>query len=394
MSSFTPEFSSVSAPPARFRWELPLESVQRFLEDKRSQWALGGATVLLLIAASLAFHFRVAGTLPGREDVLISWNSGTDLAAGRNPYEPVLAGDMRDNKSYATYLPWFYVVSAACHKLGVTDFLTFLRLWRPVCELSHLGIAVFLLVVVTRGAGIAFGIFAALFWFFNRWTIAVVNIAHLDTLAILFLLLSLYLFPRRRLASLLLFGMSLAIKQMAVFLVPLYVIWAYTEARPGSRTKDAGRALGWLLIIPLAFSAPFLLWNAEAFIKSVLFSATRIAVTDFGVKSVDAALGLSGLPARLPMFALFFAIYLAALGRYLGRYSAALFVMATFLDFNSVLFYQYMVWAVPLLPLAALEWNEARDSIPADRQSGWSESRCGGSEIAVEANQVPERITR
>jgi hypothetical protein len=39
----------------------------------------------------------------------------------------------------------------------------------------------------------------------------------------------------------------------------------------------------------------------------------------------------------------------------IGRYLAVLLVFATLLDFNSVLFLQYMAWIVPFLVLAALD---------------------------------------
>ena len=56
------------------------------------------------------------------------------------------------------------------------------------------------------------------------------------------------------------------------------------------------------------------------------------------------------------------AAYFAAWQKSLGRYGAAMIVMAIFIGFNSVLFQHYPAWLMPLLPLAVGEWiNPARE---------------------------------
>src|SRR5262249_34962882 len=85
---------------------------------------------------------------------------------------------------------------------------------------------------------------------------------------------------------------------------------------------------------------PFLIWNAKGFVLSILFSMTRNPGGDFGVLSIDAALGLVGLVAKLPMFTLMALVFLASWRRSIERYCSVLLVFATFLDFNSVLFLQ------------------------------------------------------
>src|SRR5262249_12466850 len=151
------------------------------------------------------------------------------LAGGSNPYARVLGGDMRHNESYATYFPAYYLFSAGLYRLGITDYASFLRIWRPICEASYVPSAILLLPAFARERAVALGVFASAFWFFNRWTVAVVNIAHLDTTALLLLLLSLFVYDKRRRTSWLFLGASLAVKQMALFIVPLYLIWAYRD---------------------------------------------------------------------------------------------------------------------------------------------------------------------
>ena len=87
--------------------------------------------------------------------------------------------------------------------------------------------------------------------------------------------------------------------------------------------------------MPGLLSLPFLAWNADAFVRSILFSATRNANSRVSAFSFDANLGLTGLPARLPMLLLMALVLVAAARGEIGRYLAVLLVFATFMDFNS-----------------------------------------------------------
>ena len=183
---------------------------------------------------------------------------------------------MTKNESYPTYLPAFYVFSAGLYQLGVSDFTAFLSLWRPIGELSHLLLAFWLLVAGLKRGGLAFGVLASCFFYFNRWTIAVVNIAHLDMLALMIWVASLELSDsahrRYRALSYVLFGLSLAIKQMALLCIPLYLIW---EWRLGPRKTAVRRIVSSFTLmaaIPILVSLPFVFWDASGFIKSILFS--------------------------------------------------------------------------------------------------------------------------
>jgi hypothetical protein len=112
----------------------------------------------------------------------------------------------------------------------------------------------------------------------------------------------------------------------------------------------------WIASIPLMTSLPFLAWNAEGFVKSIAFSATRDASTRPQWDTIDVVTHLSGLNARLPILALLFGTFFAAWQNAIGRYGAAMVVMAIFISFNPVLFVQYFAWLIPLLLLAASEW--------------------------------------
>jgi hypothetical protein len=204
------------------------------------------------------------------------------------------------------------------------------------------------------------------FWYFNRWTLHSSATVALDFIPILFMVLSLGLFEKHRKTSLLLYSFSLAIKQIAIFLAPLYLIWEFQQSRSIKKTFVAGL---WIISIPLLASIPFLFWSAEGFIKSIAFSATRISLNHFGADSIDSILNLRGLVARIPFVLMLCGAYVVAWQKSVGRYGAALLVMGIFLAFNSVLFQHYPVWLMPLLALAVGEWMRSNAQRSAEAET-------------------------
>ncbi len=304
------------------------------------------------LLASVLFHLRLKDTLPGREDVRFAWLEGKRLAEGTNPYARILAGDMRTNQSYATYLPVYYLLAAGAYRLGVVEYPDWMAFWRPITEIAHLLIALLLLLHFYRDDSLALGLFASGFWYFNRWSLAVVSMAHLDTPALLLFLASLLIYQSKRTWSLLLFGLSLAVKQMALLMIPFFLVWEYFQGERKDALWRTGKAALTLGAIPTIVSLPFMVWNPLAFVKSILFSGTRAFGGDLPAKSIDAILGLKGLAARMPMLGLLALLLLSSRNRAENRYVVALLLMALFLDYNSIVFTQYMIWVVPFLPLA------------------------------------------
>jgi hypothetical protein len=315
--------------------------------------------VFLLGAAAIA-HTQLWKNRVKDEDIYYNWLEGERIVNGENPYARILGGDMLNNYKYATYFPAFYELAAAMHWAGLSDFSEWLSVWREIALFFSLAIAAQLFFMLYPQGGLLAACFAAAFWLFNRWTLSITAIAHIDFVPIFFLLLSLSLFHRRRSASFLLFSLSLAFKQIAVFLFPLYLIWTWHFAteRKLKQTLAAG-----LLIasVPLLTSLPFLAWNAEGFIRSLLFSFTRQPMSHFAAPSLDSYMQWLGVAAKLPMLGVLLAVYLLAWHRKVGMYTASLLAMATFIDFNSVLFKQYVAWIVPLFPLILLDFWEGTD---------------------------------
>jgi uncharacterized membrane protein len=304
------------------------------------------------------------------EDIFYAWREGDRIASGQNPYSRIHRSNMSDNRKYPTYFPGFYVLSAGSQLAGAKDFATWAKLWRAVFFCCYAAVGWLLFWEVSRRGPFILGALTAAFWFFNRWSVHVIQIAHIEPLSILLLIGSLLLFDRRRRTSYLLLGASLAIKQIAIFLVPVFLALELRQWQGWPTVKRTISALCWILLIPTVVMIPFLIWDASGLAKSVLFSATRSASSHVGAPSLSQIMGVTGLVGRLPMLAMMALLYFAAFRRYLGIYATSFWVLSVFVMFNDVLFRQYFVWTVVLLPLALFETQPFVRTQQDRRESG------------------------
>ncbi|MBE9137993.1 hypothetical protein IQ254_12465 [Nodosilinea sp. LEGE 07088] len=327
---------------------------------KKHYWLV----LLVLGMAGLFIHLSFWSIPPQdllKEDIYYIWLEGDRIVAGENPYARVLAGDMRLNDKYATYFPLAYLFAALVQKLGVTDFVGWLYLWRPLSLTFHLGLVALVLRHFYRRGLYRLGLAAAAILLLGRWSLYITRVHHLEFAAIFCLVLSLVLLRARPKLALLAFSMSLGIKQIAIFLLPLYLIYLWNTGTKQRRLPDLGIGLAIILSIPVLTSLPFVLWNAEGFTKSILFSATRAEVSHIdGAPSIDVVVaqgwpGLVGIRAKLLMLSLMGIVYLSYLKEKAGLLVAAALVMMIFLYFNSVLFLQYFLWPLSLTLFALVE---------------------------------------
>jgi uncharacterized membrane protein len=298
------------------------------------------------------------------QDIYYSWVEGARILAGENPYSRVLQSDMRKNDKYATYFPLFYELSAVSQWAGLDGYYPWIAFWRAVFLACEVGIVLVLFLFFASRGQLTLAVFSALFWLFNRWSLHVVEIGDLEPMPLVLLVVSLVSLEQRPRLSMLLYGASLALKQVAIFLVPIYLVWAWNRSS-GDRWREVARAALTILAIPLATSLPFLAWDASGFLHSVAFSVTRTSESALGVPSLDWRLGWSGLGARLPMLAVMATVFAAYRSRSIGLYMACLLVMTVFLEFNTVLFRQYFVWTIPLLLLAPADFIARASSTEA-----------------------------
>ena len=333
------------------------------------------AVVLLavIVTGSLVVHVSLPTERRPGTDIYYNWVEGQNILSGQNPYARILSSDMRVNQKYPTYFPLIYYLSSLTQQLGLKGYPEWLAFWRILILAFVAAVGCVIYGLLYRQSGLIAAGFGALFWFLNRWTLQSSQAVTYDVIPIFLLLVSLWLLPRRKLAALLMFSLSLAFKHLGAILVPLYLIYAWQGVEAKSRTRwgeVAQKTRAWavsqaglvLASIPALISIPFFLWpgrtigvNAEAFLRSMIFEVTRDAAVHLPAPSLDSLFGLWGATARLPTLVMLLLVYGLYYKRKVGLFTACLLAMAAFVDFNSVLFMQYLCWMVPFIPLVILE---------------------------------------
>ncbi len=328
--------------------------------------------VYVLFSAVLAFVTikRHIGKDYSTLDIYFVQQEGVRMARGENPYSRILQGNMRENQKYPTYFPLTYLCSAATSLTVGERYRDFQLFWSPVCVVSHFAIGLLLLVQLGRRCGTVYGVLVGLFWALGRWPLAAMTGEFQDPPAILAFVLSLILYQRRPRVACLIFGLSLAIKHLDIFVAPLFLIWEYKRSGREGAARRVAEAVFFILLIPAVLSLPFLVSSPEGFVKSILFSGTRLAEDSVGASSFDARIGLEGLTARIPLLLLMSLLYIAAYQGVLKPWGSAAFCFALFLSFNSVVFTLYICWLMSLVPLAVVEWMEPLPNASTIQSSG------------------------
>jgi hypothetical protein len=312
------------------------------------------APLLIALGLLLYVHLEFLQYPASEEDIYFIYLEGERILDLESPYSRTLEAGMRTNRKLATYFPGMYYFGALMQKFGLSDFGDWLRAWRWILFFTLVQGACLLFFFLKDRVGWIFAYALIGIWLFNRWTLHNFSIAHVDIPAVFFLVLSLMLLKKHFKWALVCVGVSLAIKQIAIFLVPLFLIWAWHRRKS---IRDFLENVIWLALLPVILSLPFLLSQPLAFLRSVLFSATRSAESHFSARSLDWILGWTGMPAKIPMLLLMLLIYFVAWKKASPPPAVFCFlVLLLFVNFNSVLFTQYMVWPIALVPLLFVDW--------------------------------------
>ena len=294
-------------------------------------------------------------------DIFYIWSDGHSIAHGINPYSKIDGSDMLKNKKYATYLPGFFLIVSAYVSLGFDTFGEWLDVWKPASLLIHFAVGVLLFFAIFPKGGFFLSLFGSQFWLLSRWTVGVMNSGQIDALAILLLLISLLVLEKHKKLALLLFGASLAVKQIGVFILPVYLLYNSDLSRPLLwNIKNSAKNFFWIALLPFLLCLPFIIWDLKGLFLSLIFSATRSPGGHLKVPGVDELLGYVGLVAKIPMILMMGLVYLAFLQRKIGIFLAGLALYLSFISFNSVLFKQYMPWFCAFLGLAMAEFQSEK----------------------------------
>jgi hypothetical protein len=237
-----------------------------------------------------------------------------------------------------------------------------LAFWRIAFLVFNAGAGVILFCLLWPRRGLLLAVAGLLFWFFSRWNLRITTSANIDYPAVFFLLLAFWLLPKHRMWAFLMLSLSLGFKQVDSILVPLFLI-AVWQLEGQQRIKAIVLASAALASTIVITSAIFLAANPEAFLKSMVFEAVRDPAAHIDAASLGALLGLSSAASRLPFFMLIALVYTLFWRRKIGIYTAGLLALASFINFNPVLFLQYFVWLTPFFPLAASEAVTGRGTL-------------------------------
>jgi hypothetical protein len=347
--------------------------MERITKETRKDNLILAGTSILIVIMGILIHYPIrvdSAKLEEKADIYFIWKDGQRIFNGKNPYERILGGNMRENNKYSTMFPPFYLSSALLQLVGVTGFRTGIELIRLVFLVFNIGTGVLIFYSIFNAGSFALGLFGAVFWFGSRWSLRVTEYVYSDAVPIFFLIASLILFNRNRFLSLLLLSISLCFKHLGILIIPLFLIQIYLKEQDKKAIKVIISSLI-IISIPIIFSIPFLIWNFEGFIKSILFSVTRYPDTNVVAQSLDYFLSkdfpkIVGIMAKVPMLLLMSLIYFEAFRQKVSLYFSSFLIMVVFINFNSVLFFQYILWTTALLPLALSEnvkFNTNRDLI-------------------------------
>ena len=307
-----------------------------FKLERRASW------LSLLLA-------RIYDEDPTRHDIARYHHRGAQIVAGVNPYS-CITDESASCIGYPSHLPGMYWFSAGLVALGASELETWMLVWRPIMLLAWLAIGGIIAALFFKQGRPAVAVAALGLWLFNRWSLYVLRVAHTDFIGVLFLLLSVLTVTRWPFLAAVLLGVSLTVKQLAVLLVPLFILYVWRH-----HALSVGKVallMGLILIIPLIASAPFLLDNPQATLQGWLNAATRPAQTQYqSAPSLDLLLDITDVGKSSLMLMLVALVYLAAWRKTIGLAQACLLILAIQIGFTHVLLHQYVVWLLPFIPL-------------------------------------------
>lgn len=302
------------------------------------------------------FYFKKA-------DIYYEYEFAKQIQKGENPYDPILESNMLENDKYATQLPLYFYFLVAIKNLSGNNLSGFIEYLRSVLFYFHLGGGVLIYAIFRKHSARLLGLFAAVLYMFNVWTLNSFIYLKQDIVAIALLLAALYFFDHKKnsWASYVFFALSLGIKHIGIFIFPLFLlplIFKRTSA------KNFGINIALFLAMLILPVLPFIADNFDSFWKSMLFSLTRAPFSSdiiFGYSELLIEYSIANnhgtvfqqmLP-RLPLFIMYAFLVFLLFSKKILKFTFVFLALVVFAIFNPVIFPQYITWLPPfaLLPL-------------------------------------------
>jgi len=315
------------------------------LKSKKNIGIIIVFVICMFVSKAVFDHTKQPLSYYQSQDIHSHWQASKDILNGKNPYIPILNSDMEKNNKYPTYLAGFYYLIAPTVK-NYKNFNDWIEMWKIVSVIFY-GLVGFLIFYNSHKNSKTFpGLLLAGIWFFNRWSIYLAITLSMDTIPIFLLLLSLTIINTYPKKSLVIFGTQLALKHLTIFLLPLFII---KTAKKGT-VENIKNLL--LIIVPmLIVSIVFLIKSPSAYLKSVLFTGTRLAETHFTVTSltVGEIFKVEGLNERLPILFFVSIVYYLLATKRISFIVSVILIMLISITFNPIFFLQYQAWFIGVL---------------------------------------------
>jgi uncharacterized membrane protein len=289
-------------------------------------------------------------------DIGAIWKEGRRICDGKNPYSRIHREGVDRIRKPPTYLPGFYLFGCALDGLGVDSFREFMPIWWKVNYALLLFLASSFYLIFKRAEMPIVGLVCMASWLFGRWGAFGLVTLQTNFAGMVPLLWSLALVEKRPRTAMVLFGISLLMKQVAIFLLPLFLLWWWERRERSSPLPYLLKGMFWMVGLPLLVSLPFFIHDASGFLKSIGYSAGR---NPGGGMPFLRGIGSA---ATLVMFAGMALVYLGAWRREVSKLSAAALIMLCFITMNGTFFRQYLLWFLLLAPLPLLELRRFLDS--------------------------------
>lgn len=288
------------------------------------------------------------------DDISFYLYRGQQIVDGKNPFDCTIDPE-ESCIGYPAHFPGMYWFAAGAVYLGVSDLPQWAAVWRPFLLASWAGIGVLVFLYLYRRGFYALSVASLGLWLFNRWSLYVLQVAHIDFLGVFFLIASVMLAGSWPLTAAFLLGVSLSIKQVALLIVPLFCIWVWRTHKLSIQKM----VLIVLLIAaaPTIVSLPFLIDNHTAVFAGWFNVVERPAAAGIHgfTPSLVELLDITSWWKILPLAVLTLIVYVSVWRKSVSLMFGVLMVFAITIGFTHVLYNQYLVWFIPFIPLAVPE---------------------------------------
>ena len=325
--------------------------------------------MLFLLFIAFRVYEKNKKEIGPRRDIAVEFTTGIELKEGVNPYVKVkeYGYDLLRNRKYNEKLPAYYFFLLAIAWISKFDFETYITIFRYWIYSAAFIAAIFTYLAFRDKNQKIMGFTAAAFLLFNRWTLLNIKDVKSDMLAIAFLLAALYFLNKKPKLSFLLYGLSLGMKHVAIFVFPVFLLpFLHKQIKLNKYIEN----VSYSLIPTLLPSIIFIIQDIKSFALSLLFSVTRSpsstnSSVPFGYDQILIKFNPTGIGFLTPFFYMLPRLPLILFTSLLvfllvtKRIRPSLFVFGCFLvfgTFNPVVLDQYFTWVSSFALYAAVDY--------------------------------------